>query len=112
MADVIKLSSLSRYKDTPVFASPDGPVFGLLEPPPEFLEEVEGVRRHTVVSHEIGFLDLLAVRFYGQGYEELWWSIALANAIIDPEKEMFAGQVLLIPPRDQAIQFISRAGNA
>lgn len=110
MAATISLSNLSRYKDTPIFDDVDAVRFGAFEPPPEFIDPTENVRRHTVTQDEIGFLDDLAVRFYGEGYEELWWSIALANAMIDPEREMFAGQTLLIPPREKSVQFISRAG--
>ncbi len=109
MADVT-LSSLSRYKDTRAFAATKRPAFGLMEPPTEFIEETEGVRRHVIAENEIGFLDILAVRFFGQGYEELWWAIALANAIIDPEKEMANGKTLLIPTRESALRFISRVG--
>ena len=114
MVDDIGISSLSRYKDTLLFDDAlfgkDEVQFGTMIPPVEFLEPSENVRRHTVAASEVGLLDILAVRFYGEGYEELWWSIALTNAILDPENEMFAGQTLLIPPRDQAIKFISRVG--
>lgn len=109
MAD-ITLSTLSRYKDTLAFATTGKPAFGLMEPPAEFIEETEGVRRHVIADNEIGFLDILAVRFFGQGYEELWWAIALANAIIDPEKDMVSGETLLIPTRESALRFISRVG--
>lgn len=114
MVEAIGISNLSRYKDTPLFDDAlfgkDEIQFGTMVPPEEFLEPSENVRRHTVAASEVGFLDILAVRFYGQGYEELWWSIALANAILDPENDMFVGQTLLIPPRAQAIKFISRVG--
>jgi hypothetical protein len=86
--------------------------FALMEPIREFTEKVEGYRIHRVKQNEVGFLDLLAVQYYGIGYEKLWWVIAYANAMIDPESEMYPGLALLIPPRTAVIQFLSRRGNA
>ncbi len=85
-----------------------------MEGPREFTAPARAVAGtiHTVAFHEIGFLDLLAVRYYGPGYERMWWSIAMANAMIDPEREMFPGQQLLIPPRASVSQFLSRPGDA
>ncbi len=67
---------------------------------------------HTVRNHEVGFLDELAFNYYGPGYERLWWTIALANAMIDPEHEMYTGQRLVIPARATISRFLSRAGDA
>jgi nucleoid-associated protein YgaU len=55
---------------------------------------------------------MLAVRYYGPGYERLWWVIMQANNIIDPSAEMYPGQRLLIPPRASVLRFIARAGDA
>ena len=110
MAGSITLTNLSRYKDTNVFVGTRGPEFALFEPPPEFIQESNEYRRHRIRSNEIGFLDKLSVQYYGQGYERLWWSIALANQIIDQERDMKAGEVLVIPPRALAFQFLARAG--
>ena len=110
MAD-IDLPQASRYKDTPLFLDPDEeqPVFALQEPPAEFNDTTD-FAVHRVRSREIGFLDQVAVRHYGVGNEILWWSIASANGMIDPENEMFAGQEIFVPPRAAAVQFVSRAG--
>jgi len=105
----IAIRSDSRYKDTPVYATDDGkPFFSLLEPPEEFTVRQSDFQFHRVASHEIGFLDQLAVRYYGPGEENLWWAIALANNILDPELEMFTGQVLTVPSRRVALTFIGR----
>ncbi len=105
----ITLSSLSRYKDTPVYTAADGtPEFALWEAPVEFTEDRANYRQHRVKKNEIGILDLLAVRYFGPGHESLWWVIALVNGMVDPETEMYVHQVLLIPPRDAVIEFIAR----
>jgi nucleoid-associated protein YgaU len=108
VADVIGIPSGSRYKDTPVYDSADGPVFALMEPPEEFVRPQSSFQFHRVKRSEIGFLDLLASRYYGQGQEDLWWAIALANAMVDPEKDMYVGQVLVIPDRTTVLDFVSR----
>ena len=113
--EFITLSNRSRYKDTPVFLSGDEdpqPEFGLFVTPVEFTEDRLSDQVHRVKEDEIGFLDKIAVVYYGPGFEDLWWIIATANSIIDPDQEMFVGQVLRIPPRDLIIQFNSRAGEA
>lgn len=112
MALDVSLAATSRYKDTLVYTEGGIPEFALFEPPPEFAIGQSGVVTHRVSQHEIGFLDLLAVRYYGHGYEQLWWVIALANGILDPELDMTVGQALGIPSRDAVIQFISRVGDA
>lgn len=109
MAETLDLPEASRYKDTPVFLGTRGPEFGLLEPPIEAIQEDPEYRTHRVRSHEIGFLDMIAVRHYGQGLEKLWWFLALSNAIVDPETETFVGQELLIPPKRLADQFSVRS---
>lgn len=112
MALDISLAATSRYKDTLVYTEGGIPEFALFEPPPEFVTGAAGSVTHRVSQHEIGFLDILAVRYYGQGYEQLWWVLALANGIVDPELDMRVGMALTIPPRDDVIQFISRVGDA
>lgn len=100
------LSNLSRYKDTKVFSEGGIVEFALFEAPNEFVEARTDFKIHRVKQNEVGFLDLLAVRYYGRGYETLWWVIALANALIDPETEMFPGMTLVIPPRDAVVLFL------
>lgn len=112
MADFIRISAESRYKDTPVFSEGGTLEYALWEPPAEFATVRDGYQLHRVARAEVGFPDLIAVKYYGQGHEQLWWSIMQANAIIDPETELFPGKVLYIPPRTAVIQFMSRRGNA
>ena len=54
-------------------------------------------------------LDALAVKFYGQGRENLWWVLAYANAVIDPEIDLAAGDTILVPPRESVFAFLSAA---
>ncbi len=108
----LTLSGTSRYKDTDVFDEAGDLEFGLWEPPAEFLDQPQGSLIHRVRQHEVGFLDIIAVKYYGAGYESLWPAIATANSIIDPEQEMYPGMALIIPPRPRVAQFIARAGDA
>lgn len=108
----ITLSSRSRYKDTKVYAADDGmPEFALWEAPVEFTEDREGYREHRIKKNEIGLLDMLAVHYFGPGHESLWWVIAIVNGMVDPEMEMYPGQVILIPPRDAVLEFIARVSS-
>jgi hypothetical protein len=111
----IRISNFSRYKDTKVYTDErDGlAVFAPMEGPREFTTPgaITTTVIHTVSAPEIGFLDMLAVRYYGPGYERLWWAIAHKNAMIDPEREMYAGQRIVIPSRAEINNFLTRAGD-
>ena len=87
-------------------------MFALFEPPGDFFEPRSDYKVHRIKEHEVGFLDKLAVQYYGSNNEELWWVIALANAIVDPEREMYPGMTLAIPPQAAVVQFLARIGNA
>ncbi len=108
----VTLSNLSRYKDTRIFDEGGDLEFELQTQPDEFNNIPQGSQTHVVRSHEVGFLDIVAVRYYGVGYERMWWSIAQANNIINPESEMYPGMELVIPGRDRLTSFIGRPGNA
>jgi len=110
MAETIGISVRSRYKDTDVYSGTTEPEFGLFTEPEEFVEDDGSWKRHRVLPQDIGNLDALAVRYFGIGYEGLWWAIAMANAMINPEEEMVAGDVIVIPSRALAVKFIARAG--
>lgn len=110
MADTISLAGTSRYKDTVIFRTPDNRVVpGLMEPPSEFDPNQEDERVHIVEESEIGFLDSIAIRYYGPGLESLWWGIALANGLVDVETELYPGDAIVIPPRAQVLAYIARA---
>ena len=110
MAGFIEVSNRSRYKDTLVFSGDRGPEFGLCALPREFSENDIGERTHLVAAVEVGFLDLIAARYYGPGNEILWWSLAQVNNIIDPAQDMFPGMALRIPQRSRIVDFTSRVG--
>jgi len=105
----------SRYKDTDYFATTVHGVeqfmFDLMNPPVEFATIVAMFTKHRVRQGEVGFLDLIAVKYYGAGNEHFWWAIAMVNGIIDPELDMEMGQVLLVPPRDLVTRFLARRGS-
>lgn len=107
----VNLPYLSRYKDTPVYDEGGALEFELWAAPPEFGDQGTAGRTHRVTQHEVGFLDIIAVRYFGRGFESAWWAIAQANGIIDPEREMFAGMALIIPPKSRVTQYLSRPGN-
>lgn len=115
----LALSNRSRYKLTRIFINAetdpridgrneDGLEFGLLSVLDDFLELGTQVRTHTVSAGDIGFLDRIAVKFYGAGFEDFWWVLAYANGIADPDEEMFVGQSLTIPSREAVTTFLAR----
>lgn len=110
MPDFINISTNSRYKDTIAYQGDRGVEYGLWAAPDEFNEQSTGDAEHIVAEDEVGFLDKLAVDYYGEGYEVYWWAIAQQNGIIDPEAEMFPGQILRIPARQRIVEFTARAG--
>lgn len=50
---------------------------------------------HQVGTGEVGRIDLIAFRYYGN--PALWWAIAEANAIAFPLTDIVSGLVLRIP---------------
>lgn len=42
-----------------------------------------------------GRLDLLSTKIYGR--PDYWWYLALANGVENPEEELVAGRVLIVP---------------
>ena len=119
----LALSNRSRYKLTGIFINTeldprvddrneDGLEFGLLSVLDDFLELGTQVRTHIVAAGDIGFLDRIATRFYGAGFEDFWWAIAYANGIVDPDAEMFTGQNLIIPSREAITAFLARKPTA
>lgn len=99
----------SRYKLTPVYRDPArGPVFALLEPLSDLSDLGLDYKVRTTTSGDVGFLDAFAVEYYGEGQEHLWWVIAYANGIIDPEIDMEVGQPLVIPGKTALARFLAR----
>lgn len=117
--ETVQLSARSRYKLTRIFRNDDldpriagrnedGFEFGLMSVLDDFTTLGDQFRVHRVTQQDIGFLDRVAVRFYGPGFETMWWAIAYANLIVDPEVDMFVGQELVIPNREILLQYIGR----
>lgn len=115
----LQVPTRSRYKLTRVFFNDerdprlpgrnlDGLEFGLMSTLPDFEDLGADFQVHRVRVSEIGFLDQIAVRYYGPGFEDMWWVLAYANRIIDPDSEMFDGQELVIPGRSALTSFLTR----
>jgi hypothetical protein len=107
-ARTLQLSTDSRYKLTRLFEGDEGLVFGLLSVLDDFYTLGDDYQIHRVTAPEVGFLDIVAARFFGPGNESLWWVIAYANGIIDPDVDMFPGQTLVIPTRQRLLRFLER----
>lgn len=86
----------------------DGTELGLWQPPSEFQTVRAGWKVHVVRQNEVGFLDILAVQYFGAGMETMWWVIAQANGIVDADAEMYPGMKLRIPTREEVLSFIAR----
>jgi hypothetical protein len=90
----------------------NGLEFGLMSTLADFEDLGSDFQIHRVRANEIGFLDQIAVRYYGAGFEELWWVVAYANRLLDPEEDMYAGQELIIPGRTALTTFLTRKPEA
>ena len=108
----LTLPKNSRYKDTKIYtvSNTGTVVFGLFRRP---VGLNPAIRRSDEFSYmvevqDIGQLDRIAVLYYGEGSESLWWVIALYNGIINPLAEMKVGQVLRIPSQVAVASFVGR----
>lgn len=107
----LQIGSESRYKLTRPFIDDEqeiGVEFELMSKLDDFYRVGRDFRIHRVRSSDLGFLDRLAVDYYGPGNEKLWWAIAYANAIVDPEIDMQVGQALLVPSVATVQRFLAR----
>jgi hypothetical protein len=110
MAATVTISSDSTYKDTTVFSDRNGnAVHGLFNIPPELIAKNDGDRIYTLRESEVGLLDGVAATYFGPGNEKMWRVIALANGIMDPARDTYAGMRLRIPPAEIVSYFSSRA---
>ena len=78
-------------------------VMGRWKPPEVNLSDAT---EHVVSGNEIGQLDAIAYRYYGD--EHLWALLAWVNNIENQLEEMEAGQILIVPSLS-SIHAISRA---
>lgn len=103
------VSLKSRYKDTLTYNLRGGvEVMGPFQAPAEFATPGRDWRVHVVEEFEIGFPDIIAVKYYGGGSEQLWWTVCLVNGIIDPDLDITPGQRIMIPPRDLVSRYVAR----
>lgn len=103
----ISVPITSRFRYTRVFFTNGLYRYGTYVPPPSFETVQAGnYSSYSVTASDIGFLDRIAVRFYGPGNESMWWALCRVNGIIDPEVDVWPGRKLKIPPREQVVQFI------
>lgn len=106
----------SRYADTPLYQLRVGPalsnsfVYGVWERPFDW-ENYQCQTYHVVTRDEVGRLDLIAYKYYGD--PTLWWVIADINNINNFLDDMQAGRELAIPsPADVRIGLSGTSGNS
>jgi hypothetical protein len=98
-----------RYKDTLRYLDGGQVRLGLFKVPPEFVSQDIGTwKRITVSSGDVGRWDNIAVRLYGPGMESMWWAILYVNGIVNPEREVYPGVSLAVPPVEVVDAFLSR----
>lgn len=109
-AQKLALESESRYKDTAAITNNtmNKLRLELWERPPEIEAMSRNSARHIVKPRDIGRLDLLAWDYYRD--VKLWWIIAAVNDLVNCFDDMYEGQSLLIPNREDVNAFVSRAG--
>lgn len=103
------MASTTRYKDTLEYGDRTfGSVQGLFVLPAEFRTVGMDWTTYTVKEGDIGSMDRVASVKYGAGNEWAWWAILAANGIVDPERELFAGMRIKLPPFQMIQRFTSR----
>ena len=113
----ITVSSRSRIKmcrayidsDKSGFFADRGVVLGPLPKLEDFFGLGQNYKLYRIPDSDIGFLDYTMTRFQGQGNEDLWWTISYANAVIDPETDLKAGEVIAIPDDDRISSWLNRS---
>jgi len=63
--------------------------------------------RYTVTASDIGRIDMIAYRVYGD--VSLWWAVAVYNRIANPLADLEIGQVLLLPNKNLIVRAIEQA---
>lgn len=105
----ITLQPESRYKFTQAVVDANNRTyFQPWERDPMIDTLVEGSDKYVVRDVDIGRLDLIAYHFYDNVY--LWWLIAAVNNLTDQVTDMYAGQVIYIPNRQDAERIMARKG--
>ena len=76
--------------------------FGLWQKPDLKLTEYG---RHVVGPGELGRIDLIAYKYYGN--VNYWWAIALANEVKNPLQDLVAGTTLIIPTKEDITEALA-----
>lgn len=104
----------SRYSSTPIYQLRSGVgavsntfVYGVWQRPIDFTN-YNFKTYHVVTRDEVGRLDLISYRYYGD--PTMWWAIADANQINNYLDEMEAGQELAIPEFEDLSQALTGPG--
>jgi hypothetical protein len=106
----ILISNKGRYKYTGVYSSADGALYGTWMAPDALDSKVPNRGQiHILASSEVGFLDKVAARYYGDGGEMLWWALCRANGITDPETDTYAGMRLYVPDRATVDEYVRQS---
>jgi hypothetical protein len=113
----VRVSTRSRYKMSKAYIDSEksglfanrGVVFGPMALMEDFYSLGDDYFAYRVGGKDIGFLDLVARSFFGEGNEDLWWTIAYANAVIDPETDLISGDVIAIPAPELTTKFLLRS---
>jgi hypothetical protein len=112
MADFeITLSVDSRYHKTSLLTTTvegrNVAIWGVWDP--IVFDDEEDDQIHMVRSVDLGRLDTLANRFYGN--PNMWWVIATKNLIKNQLTDMRVGQRLRIPQRSSVLSKLLAADN-
>jgi hypothetical protein len=113
----VKVSSRSRLKMAKAFIDGDksgyfsnrGVVFGLMPKLDDFFTLGDEYQTYRLTQADIGFLDHLMTKFHGLGNEDLWWSVAYANAVVDPETDLESGDVVVVPSDALVSSWLTRS---
>lgn len=104
------ISNDSRYKDTAVIYDENlsRTFLELWERPPELDDMELNSAQYLVQQKDIGRLDIIAYEYYGN--VRLWWIIAAINNLVNVFRDMYEGQVLIIPDRTEVEAYVARVG--
>lgn len=106
----INIGNRSRYKMSKAYTDcTRGVVFGQMRTVKDFYTLGGDYEVHRIPKRQIGFLDKVASDWYGIGNEDMWWTIAYANSVIDPEFDLKSGQALVIPTNERLSNYIMRS---
>lgn len=108
MADFeLNLDFVSRFKETVLLQKGGKVFFGRWTPPTIQIDGDEA--KYLVTEQDKGTLDFIA--FNQLGMRELWWAIALVNAIYHTPRDVVTGKVLTIPKIQNIYRALQKVDN-